>query len=170
MTIGSVAALLVASVACAIDIRERRIPNVLTLGTAALGLLYRLGSSGVDGVMTGMTGCLLGMALLILPYALGGLGAGDVKLLGALGAWLGPQDVFWVAMYTGLAGGVLALIVAFARGYLRQAWLNVWLLLTHWRVMGLRPMSELTLETSQGPRLAYAVPILAGTIVTIWLR
>ncbi len=51
----------------------------------------------------------LGIALLLTPYWLGGMGAGDVKLVGALGAWLGPGDTFWLAMYTGIAGAVAAL-------------------------------------------------------------
>ena len=55
-------------------------------------------------------------ALLIVPYALGGLGAGDVKLVAALGAWLGPGDTFWLAMYTGVAGAVMAIVVAASTG------------------------------------------------------
>src|ERR1700720_3494028 len=73
------------------------------------------------------------------------LGAGDVKLLGAIGAWLGPREVFWVAMYASLAGGVMALMVALATGYLGQAVANLRLLFTHWWVVGIRPLPELTL-------------------------
>ena len=54
-----------------------------------------------------------------MPFALGGLGGGDVKLLGALGAWLGVTNVVWLALYTGVAGGVLALVVALWRGLSR---------------------------------------------------
>ncbi|HLN88162.1 MAG TPA: hypothetical protein VK200_16910, partial [Candidatus Limnocylindrales bacterium] len=91
-------------------------------------------------------------------------------LVGALGAWLGPVDTFWLAMYTGISGAVAALVVSAWHGYLSTALRNVWLLLAHWRVNGLRPVPELTLETSRGPRLAYAVPILVGTVVMLWLR
>jgi len=98
------------------------------------------------------------------------MGAGDVKLVGALGAWLGPVDTFWLGMYTGISGAVAALVVSAWHGYLSAALSNVWLLLAHWRVNGLRPVPELTLETSRGPRLAYAVPILVGTVVMLWLR
>jgi hypothetical protein len=51
-------------------------------------------------------GWALGLLLFFVPFALRGLGGGDVKLMAALGAWLGPTDVFWAAMYTGVAGGV----------------------------------------------------------------
>jgi hypothetical protein len=47
---------------------------------------------------------------------------------------------------------------------------NVWLLLTYWRVNGVKPFHELTLDHGAGPRLAYALPVLAGTVVTLWLR
>jgi prepilin peptidase CpaA len=164
------AALLVACIACVWDLRTRRIPNVLTLGAAALAIAVHVADAGVSGVMTSVGGWLVGMAVLFTMYALGGMGAGDVKLLGALGAWLGPIDAIWLALYTGIAGGVIALVVATMRGYLRQACGNVGLLLMYWRLAGIRPMAELTLESSDGPRLAYAVPILAGTMATVWLR
>jgi prepilin peptidase CpaA len=170
MSVIQLVALSIASLACVFDLRTRRIPNWLTFGAAAAGLVFHVASGGASGVTQSISGCAAGVALLILPYALGGMGAGDVKLLGALGAWLGPGDTFWLAMYTGVAGAVMALIVGAWHGYLRQAWSNVWLLLTHWRATGLRPYPELTLATSRGPRLAYAAPILVGTAVMVWLR
>jgi prepilin peptidase CpaA len=109
--------------------------------------------------------------LLFFPFfALRGLGAGDVKLLAALGAWLGPHDVFWVALYASIAGGVMAIGVALATGYLGQAATNLRLLVTHWRVMGIRPLDELSLTNERAPRLAYALPITAGVLVMLWIR
>jgi prepilin peptidase CpaA len=170
MSVIHVATLSVATFACAFDLRMSRIPNWLTFGAAAAALAFHLATGGASGVAQGIGGWVAGVALLLAPYALGGLGAGDVKLMGALGAWLGPGDTFWLAMYTGTAGAVMALIVGALHGYLRRAVSNIWLLLTHWRVNGLRPFPELTLSTSHGPRLAYAAPILIGTIVMLWLR
>ena len=164
------AALSVAAIACVFDLRTRRIPNWLTFGAAAAGLGYHLATGGASGLGESAGGWAVGVALLIAPYALGGMGGGDVKLVGALGAWLGPPDTFWLAMYTGIAGAAVAVIVSAWHGYLRQAWSNVWLLLAHWRVNGVRPVPELTLATARGPRLAYAVPILVGTVVMLWLR
>jgi prepilin peptidase CpaA len=163
-------ALTVAIVACVFDLRTRRIPNWLTFGAAGAGLAYHLASGGLAGAERSAGGWAVGIALLLAPYLLGGMGGGDVKLVGALGAWLGPIDTFWLAMYTGMAGAVVAIGVSAWHGYLRQALRNVWLLFTHWRVNGLRPVPELTLATSRGPRLAYAVPILVGTVVMLWLR
>ena len=170
MTTTSFIALAISTVACATDLRSRRIPNWLTFGAAVAGGVSQWATHGVAGLGAASLGWLTGCALFFVPFALGGMGAGDVKLVAALGAWLGPSDALRLALYTGAAGGVLALVVACARGYLRQAFSNIRLLLTHWRVVGVRPLDNLTLAHSAGPRLAYGVAILAGTMVTVWLR
>jgi prepilin peptidase CpaA len=170
MTAVHLTSLALACVACAWDLRTRRIPQALTIGGALAGFCYHVIAGGSQGATLSALGWLVGMAIFFAPFALGGLGAGDVKLLGALGAWLGVSDVIWVALYTGMAGGVLALVVAAWSGYLRRAIENLRLLLIHWRVNGIRPLSEVTLEGSRGPRLAYALPILVGTVTTVWLR
>jgi prepilin peptidase CpaA len=158
-------------VACGWDLGTRRIPQAVTLGGAVAALLFHAASSGWTGAMLSGSGWALGIAIFFVPFALGGLGAGDVKLLGALGAWVGPGDVIWLALYAGIAGGILAVLVSLARGYCAEALANLRLLTTHWMVNGIRPLPELTLEHSRGPRLAYAVPIFAGTMVSIlWLR
>ncbi len=160
----------IAAVACVIDLRERRIPNWLTLGAAVAGLLFQFWTGGGNGLLTGAAGWLVGALVFFLPFALGGLGGGDVKLLAALGAWLGPIEIVWLALYTGVAGAVLALVVSLASGYLRQAVTNIWVLLMHWRVNGLRPHPELTIHRGSGPKLAYGLAIFSGTMVTIWMR
>jgi prepilin peptidase CpaA len=165
-----VIALAVAAIACVWDLRCRRIPNVLTLGAAVAAVGFHAVVGGIDGGVTSAAGWLVGVALLFLPFALGGMGGGDVKLLGALGAWVGPADAVWLALYTGVAGGVLAILIAAMRGYLAQAVGNIWSLLMFWRVMGLKPMPSLTLHSGRAPRMAYAAPILAGTVVTLWLH
>ncbi len=165
-----IAVLAIAALACAVDLRTRRIPNVLTFGAAVGGLVFHLATNGVAGGMESVAGWIVGAAVLFVPFALGGMGAGDVKLLGALGAWLGPSDALWLALYTGMAGGVMAVLVAMATGYLGQACRNIWSLVGYWRVVGVRPMAELTLQRGGAPRLAYAAPILAATVVTVWLR
>lgn len=165
-----VAALAIALGACITDLRNRRIPNILTFGATAVGIVFHAIVPGGESVTTSLVGWLVGVAVFFVPFALGGLGGGDVKLLGALGAWLGPAGIIWAALYTGVAGGVMAIVAAVASGYFRKALSNVYLLLAHWRVAGIRALPQLTLETSEGPRLAYAIPILAGTMVAIWLE
>jgi prepilin peptidase CpaA len=170
VTLVPAVALIVCGVACLTDIRTRRIPNALTLTAAVAALAYHVAITGWSGGLHALAGLGLGLVLFFPFFALGGMGAGDVKLLAALGAWLGPSQVVWVAIYAAIAGGVLAVAVSLARGYAATLFRNIWLLLTHWRVGGIRRFDALTLEHSRGPRLAYAVPIAVGVLCSFWLR
>jgi len=161
-----VAISLVASIT---DVLTRRIPNVLTFGAALAGLVFHLLTGGFDGGLSAAGGWVVGTLLFLPFFALGGMGGGDVKLLAALGAWLGPHQTLWLAAYSAIAGGVLAVIVAASRGYLVTALHNVLSMITYWQRMGIRPVPNLTLEAPGTPRLAYAVPMFAGVVMTLWL-
>ncbi len=163
-----IGAFTLAGAACWCDLRTRRIPNVLTFPAAVLGLITAIASHGGLGALSSAAGLLVGLLLFCPLFALKGLGAGDVKLLGALGAWLGTTAVLMVAFYTALAGGVLAIALIVRHRYGSQAMRNLWLLLTHWRVSGLRPLDTLTLDTSAGPKLPYALPIAVGLALAFW--
>lgn len=165
-----VAAVTIGLIACVTDLRRQRIPNLLTFGSALAGIAFQTATAGSAGLLTSIAGWAVGVAIFLIPFVLGGMGAGDVKLVAALGAWLGPMDTVWLGMYTAVAGGVAALALALARGYLRQALSNIYLLLMHWRVAGIRPLHEVSLDGSAGPRLAYAVPVFGGLVATLWLR
>ena len=102
------------------DMKTRRIPNYLTLGTAVAGLGYNLISQGLPGLVAGFEGMLLGFAFLIIPYLLGGTGAGDVKALAALGAWLGPELTIFFFCYMAIAGGIMSLVYLAWKGLLWQ--------------------------------------------------
>ena len=158
----------VALAACFTDLRSRRIPNVLTFGAAAAALVLHTVLGGWQGAGTASTGYLVGLALFIPFFLLGGMGAGDVKLVAAIGAWLGPMQAVWVVLFASIAGGILAVGVALAHGYLGTAFANLRNLLWQWALVGPRPVAGLDLETSPGPRLAYAVPIFIGTAAAIW--
>lgn len=165
-----ISTLTIAGAACVTDLRTRRIPNVLTFGAALAGLVFQFATGGVEALGQAALGWLLGALVFLLPFALGGLGGGDVKLLAALGAWLGPADALWLVLYTGVAGGVMAVAVSARYGYLGTALQNVRLLLCHWQVAGIKALPEITLEGSGGPKLAYAFPILMGLVTSVWLR
>ena len=158
------------ALACMTDIRTRRIPNVLTFGATIAALVFHGSTAGTSGLATSVGGWMVGAALFLPVFALRGMGAGDVKLLAAVGAWLGPLPVAWVALVTAIAGGAVALVVSLLHGYLRTALRNVWMLLMHWRISGIQPLPAVTLEGGRGPRLAYAVPIAIGTVTTLWLK
>jgi prepilin peptidase CpaA len=165
-----VAAFGIAVTATVTDLHSRRIPNALTLTGAVAGLIYSVATGGGPGATASLEGWALGLLLWLPIYALGGMGAGDVKLLACVGAWVGPGAILYVAIYASIAGGLLALIVAARHRYLRTAYENVWVLLTTWRINGIGPIDTVTLEGSHGPRLAYAVPILAGTVIAAYLQ
>ncbi len=170
MTFPQVAALIIALAGCVTDLRHRRIPNVLTLGAAAGAFGYFLVGDGWSGLGWSVAGWAVGLAMFLPIFAMRGIGGGDVKLMAALGAWIGPGPAVWTALFAALAGGPLALVVAASRGYLGQAFSNVWGLLVFWRVAGFKPHPGLTLDNPGTPRLPYAVPILAGLVVTLWLK
>lgn len=170
MPVISIAALVVALIAAGSDIRTRRIPNILTFGATAIALGYHLVTAGPTGLGVSAAGWFVG-ALVFFPFfALGGMGAGDVKLVAALGAWLGPLGAVQVAIAGAIAGGPIALFVMVRARYVGSAFRNLRLLFAHWGVNGIAALPELTLAKGTGPRLAYAVPILIGTLGVLWWR
>ena len=157
-------------VASVCDLHSGRIPNLLTFGATLAGIAFAVSAGGLPATSASTLGCLLALLLWLPFYALGGMGAGDVKLLAAIGAWLGPAQLISTSLYAALAGGVLAVIVALWQRRARATCLNVLALVGYWRVAGFTPHPDLTLATAAGPRLAYAVPILAGTLAATWLH
>ena len=93
------------------DLHQRRIPNAIPLALAALGLGANVWLQPVGpALLLTAVGLLAGFALWLVPYLLRMVGAADLKLAAAVGAWLGPLGVVRVSVYAALAGGVLALI------------------------------------------------------------
>ena len=107
------AAIVAASGAAAvIDLRTGRIPNPLTAAVAAGGLgLAAFGLTG-HSMAGALVGAALGFVLMLPGHIFGGTGAGDVKLLAALGTWLGPGGVLMAFLYSAIAGGVFAVVHA----------------------------------------------------------
>ncbi len=100
------------------DLTKKRIPNLLTFSAMLWGLISFTVVDGLNGLWFSFSGLLVGLAIFFIPFALGWMGAGDVKLLGAIGALQGWQFVLSVALLTALTGGVMALIYLLASGRL----------------------------------------------------
>jgi prepilin peptidase CpaA len=149
------------------DIRTQRIPNYLTLGTAVAGLGFQLGFFGWAGLWSGFLGLALGFGLLIMPYLLRGMGAGDVKALAALGAWLGPQHTFFLFLYMGICGGLLILLVLGWRGVLWSYLRQVWNYLRRWG-RGPAPGTTPPGESLPQQKIPYAVAMALGMAVLYW--
>lgn len=152
--------MLLLAAACVHDCRERRIPNRLTVWGLASGWLYHLAAGGPGALWMGVLGAAAGFGLLWLPHRFGKMGAGDVKLMMAAGAWTGPWAALhafpWIVIIGGAMGAVLM-----AR---RDGWRETGLKVAYW-IRHLR--SSLVLEpeaVSGGVRvsLPYGVPIALG--------
>jgi prepilin peptidase CpaA len=167
-TIG--AALIVGAAACATDLHSRRIPNWLTFGSTAAAIAYQYATAGQAGVQHAMGGWVVGLVLFMPLFLLNGMGAGDVKLLAALGAWLGPGHATLLAIYSSMAGGLIAVPLAIRHRYLGTAFKNLGALAKFWWICGLRPLRRVSLDGGTGPRLAYAVPVFLGMVLTLWLH
>ena len=146
--------------AAAIDLRMRRVPNWLTASFAAAGvMLAGAGLSAID-LQSALTGCVLGLLLMLPGYLLGGTGAGDVKLLAAAGTFLGPAATVWAFTFTLLAGGAMALAVAAVRR-------RLWLTCVNSAQLVVTRGGSASLVESTGPanRFAYAPAIAVGVMV-----
>ena len=170
MTTPEMIAAAIALVACCWDVATSRIPNAVTLSAAALAILFHAFSPAGSGAWLSLAGLATGLAVFFPLFALRAMGAGDVKLMAALGAWIGWKSIVFVALYGSVAGGVFAVLVGLRRRYLRQAFSNLKMLATYWWVEGVKPFPALTLEAKDGVRLPYALAIAAGLAVTVWQR
>jgi len=113
-------AMLVA-VAAAHDLRSRRIPNWLTMSGAAVGFGLHCWYGGWSGALASLEGAALGLGMFIVFFLAGGMGAGDVKLFGAVGSFVGPQALVLVFIFTALLGGLAAVAIAISRRSLSGA-------------------------------------------------
>ncbi len=164
------AAIIVAGIACFTDLRSRRISNRLVIAGLAAGCFLNTLRGGWADLGWSLAGALLGLAIFLPFFALGGMGAGDVKLLACLGSILGPQDLVAVAVVGALAGGVLALGVALANGRLLSTLKGTAQLFAFWITGGLRPSPVLNLGNPGTLKIPYAVPVAAGTLVVLLSR
>lgn len=107
------------------DLRERRIPNWLTFPGLALALGMHSILGGTRGLLWSLLGATVAGCIYFAPYLLGWMGGGDLKLMTALGAVLGPQDWLQLFFWTALCGGVLALGALLFQGRIRQTAINL---------------------------------------------
>lgn len=179
----TVPALLLAAMlawAVASDVRSRRIPNQLVLAGLLAGLALQATVTpgaglfdvpfGALGFLKGAAGMALGLLLLLPMYALGAMGAGDVKLMAAIGTFLGPLDTLGAGLSSVLAGGVLALLVALFQGSLRKVAGNVKVMVLGSVLRGMAGGSaRVDAPVSATGQLPYAVAIATGTVAYLLL-
>ena len=156
--------------AAANDLRFKKIPNLLTYPAMVVALVYHFVMNGLDGLLFSTAGLALGIAILIVPYLMGGMGAGDAKLMGTVGAILGARGVFIAFLFTAIIGGVYALIVVlikrqhFKGFFTRQAATLKAFIFTKQFI----PIPEDSNEKK--PKLCYGIAIALGTLFSVFLE
>jgi prepilin peptidase CpaA len=148
------------------DLRTRRIPNWLCLVGLVLGIGLNAFLYENAGLWTALKGCGLAMAIYLPLWLLRGMGAGDVKLMAAIGAVIGPGNWLGILVLTSLIGGVSAIALVIAKHRIEQTLQNLRLILMSWRYRQapytLSP--ELDIRSDKGMRLPHAVLIAFGSL------
>lgn len=149
------------------DVRYRRVPNWCSVSGAVLGLaLNTFLSGGLAGFLFSLKGLLLGFGLYFLLYAVHAMGAGDVKLMGAVGAVVGWEDWFGIFLVTAIIGGFLAVCVMVLRGRVKKTVWNLGYILgemKHGRAAYVT-REELDVKSSKSVGLPHAAVIAVGTM------
>lgn len=159
--------LLVLLICLITDIKSRKILNIVTLPTIVFGLLYGVFTTGIEGVLFSGKGFLVGLFLLLIPFLLGGMGAGDVKLMAAIGALMGTSFVIYSFMYTAIIGGIIGLIlIVKSKGFIntiKSFFFNVFFLRSS---LG---STLITKNNKSSISFPYGIAIVFGTLSTlIW--
>ncbi|WP_316157585.1 A24 family peptidase [Cupriavidus sp. BIC8F] len=147
------------------DLRSRRIPNWLVVAGLLVSLVLQISQLGAaSGAWTWLTGALAGLVPFVVLYLMRALGAGDAKLMAAIGAFVGPQPLLYIMLVTFLAGGVMALVMIAIFRSPRQALasISVMLMSLPFGVTSVHTAGE---DKTPGSRLPYAVPIAAGVLL-----
>lgn len=156
------------------DIKERRIPNVLTLPAMGVGLVYGAALGGFGELVLSAQGLLLGAGLFIIPFAFGGLGGGDVKLMAAIGALKGWLFVLHAVLLTAIWGGLIALAaVLITRRFhvLRDFLIGLGLFVRTGGRVGLGAVLPASDNPAEEKRLVvpYGTAIFAGTVTAYFV-
>lgn len=147
-----------------LDWRSRRIPNWLTVSGLLIGLAANSLFWGWPGAKASLLGAGLGL-LLLLPFVLiRSLGAGDWKLVGAIGAFLGPQSLITVLAITILVAGIMAVVLVVVKGRIRQTGRNLGRMLS--AMLTLRsPGSEVSLDNPQALKIPFGIAVAVSVIL-----
>lgn len=170
-------------VAAVTDMWKFKVYNFLTFPLLFLGLAYHAVVGGGPQFFNSLSGALIGFAVLIVPYVAGGMGAGDVKFLTAIGAWMGTPLVVVVALVGFLGTGLYALVLAVRYHRVRETWLNVKVLFFRLMTIGhylregsdLETVQEMATQPERGRRLIpvsamMAVGVLVALLCKDWLE
>ena len=166
----SIPVVICVAVAAFTDMRENKIPNWLTFSSVLLAMFLNFFLSRFQGLVWSFFGIATGFSLLFLLYLWGGMGAGDVKLLSAVGAFVGPKLVFYTFIWMALIGGVLALTLIIYKRAFYQTLQNLKFLLFGWILQTSTSEAVMTIRNQSLLKLPYGVAIALGAIMAVWLQ
>jgi prepilin peptidase CpaA len=154
-------------VAAGADVRTRRIPNAITGPAMLAGLAAHLAFSGGPGLKDSALGLIVAGAMLLPGWFPGWMGAGDVKLMAAVGAWLGLSLGVFATLAALMAGGAMALILAVRHGALKR---SVWgaAVIGSWAMS--RGLGSAPPPVTTGIRFPFALAVFAGSLIALWVR
>lgn len=163
-------------VAAATDVWKFRVYNALTIPLFLSGLAFHSWNAGFEGLMFSAGGAAFGFAILFVPYLLGLMGAGDVKLLAGVGAWLGTVATMHVFAVSALATGIYALALIWYRGKLAESWALIRLIFYRLAAAGVYAgkddlLEELSVKSDRRLRvIPFGASVPIGVIgAAIWL-
>ena len=152
--------------AAVIDGRRLRVPNWLTFHFALGGLVFAAWSGGRERFLWSLAGTGVGLVSLLPLYAIGGMGAGDVKLMAGVGAWLGPRLTFGAFVSTALVGGLLGMAMIVASGNVIRHWVMLQTIVHE--ILSIRNPAVLAERAGERKKnmmlLPYGIPIAIGSI------
>jgi len=153
-------------VAAVIDGMKLKVPNWLTLPMIASGWIFNLAVGGWAGLGWSLVGTAVGLGLLLPAYAIGGMGAGDVKLLAGVGAWVLAETTFYSFCWSAVIGGIIAVVMIVARRSFRKH--RDQFLMIYSEIMTIGNPTELSAIAAERKSsmllLPYGIPIAIGTI------
>lgn len=161
--------LIVVCFATITDLRSRRIPNWLVFPYWLAGIVVQCVLSGWHGFGQSLAGTGIAIGVFGGLFLLGGMGAGDVKLLAAVGAWIGPAQMVFALIFTALAGGVIVMIWAALGGFMLDLFKGTGDLMAGWGKGTLRD-PEATIENPRRRKMPYAPAIAVGTLFSFFVR
>lgn len=160
-------------VAAVIDGLQLKVPNWLTLPMIVSGWVFNLAIGGWAGLGWSLVGTAVGLGLLLPAYAIGGMGSGDVKLLGGVGAWVLAETTFYAFCWTAVIGGVIAIAMICVLGGWRKHRDQFLMIYSEIVTIG-NPTELATIAAERKPSmtlLPYGIPIAIGSIAYFaWMR
>jgi prepilin peptidase CpaA len=148
-----------------IDFRTRRIPNWLTVSGALLGIVAMTEHSGLRGMILSLQGMFLALICLLPLVLLRAMGAGDWKLMGAIGAILGPVMMLFVLAGAIFLSGIMAIVMVVRAGKVKETVINVFVLVQGFLSFGLRELPNITLDNPDLMKLPFGVAAGLATVL-----